>query len=277
MRRGTIRTKALGTPKDPALNASAKPTVAKSKRPVFLQPKQIIFDVDGVLVDVRGSFHRTTLETVRYFTKKRVTAHELQKWKNRSGYNDDWKLSTAWVQSLGGKQEYEEVKRKFVELYWGTNGNRGNVEREKWLLPRPQLRRLAARADLAIFTGRVRKELDYTLDRCGVREFFGHIVTAEDVQKPKPDPEGLLAILNGRDPNKAVYVGDNVDDALAAQAAGMAFIGVVSPQIERSRARATLLRQFGAKAIVAHVKELESQLASPIGTTRGHDSARAAN
>ncbi len=250
--------------------------MANSKRPVFLQPELIIFDVDGVLVDVRGSFHRTTLETVRYFTKKRVTAHELQKWKNRSGYNDDWKLSTAWVQSLGGKYEYEEVKRKFVELYWGTNGNRGNVEREKWLLPRPQLRRLAARADLAIFTGRVRKELDYTLDRCGVRGFFSRIVTAEDVQRPKPDPEGLLAILNGRDPGGAVYVGDNVDDALAAQAAGMAFIGVVSPRMERSRARATLLRQLRAKAIVAHVRDVESLLLSHTGTARASQSAPAA-
>ncbi len=224
------------------------------------QPEVIIFDVDGVLVDVRGSFHRTTLETVRHFTKKRVTPHDLQKWKNQSGYNDDWKLSTAWVQSLGAKRQYDEVKQKFVELYWGTNGDRGNVEREKWLLPPPKLRRLAARAELAIFTGRVRKELDYTLDRCGVREFFARIVTAEDVAKPKPDPEGLLAILNGRDPATAVYVGDNVDDALAAQAAGMPFIGIVAPEIEHSRTRAALLRKMGAKAILKSVKELEPRL-----------------
>lgn len=227
-----------------------------------LQPEVIIFDVDGVLVDVRGSFHRTTLQTVHHFTRKRVTTHELHQWKNKSGYNDDWKLSTAWVQSLGGKFEYDEVKRRFVELYWGTNGDRGNVQREKWLLPKPQLRRLAARAELAIFTGRVRKELDYTLDRCGVREFFARIVTAEHVTKPKPDPEGLLTILDGRDAEKAVYVGDNVDDAHAAKAAGMPFIGVVSPDIEHSRARATLLRKLGAKLILEHVNELESRLSS---------------
>lgn len=243
----------------------------QKRKPTF-HPDVIIFDVDGVLVDVRGSFHRTTLETVRHFTRKRVTPHDLQKWKNQSGYNDDWKLSTAWVQSLGGKHEYDEVKRKFVELYWGTNGDRGNVEREKWLLPRPQLRRLAARAELAIFTGRVRKELDYTLNRCGVREFFGHIVTAEDVAKPKPDPEGLLAILNGRDPASAVYVGDNVDDALAAHAADMPFIGIVSPEIEHSRTRAALLRKMGAKAILKSVKELETRIAPPAAPAGGRAS-----
>jgi HAD superfamily phosphatase len=234
--------------------------VPKPKIQPILQPEVIIFDVDGVLVDVRGSFHRTTLETVHFFTKKRVTPHDLQKWKNQSGYNDDWKLSTAWVQSLGGKHEYDEVKQKFVELYWGTNGDSGNVEREKWLLPKPRLRRLAARAELAIFTGRVRKELDYTLERCGVREFFGHIVTAEDVKKHKPDPEGLLAILNGRDPSRAVYIGDNVDDALASKAAGMSFVGIVSAEIERSRERAAILKQLGAKAILGHVKEVEGIL-----------------
>ncbi len=239
----------------------AHSTVPTQNKKLTFQPDVIIFDVDGVLVDVRGSFHRTTLETVRHFTKKRVTPRELQKWKNQSGYNDDWKLSTAWVRSLGGKQEYDEVKRKFIELYWGANGDGGNVEREKWLLPRPQLRRLAARAELAIFTGRVRKELDFTLERCCVREFFGRIVTAEDVGKPKPDPEGLLAILNGRDPSTAVYVGDNIDDAQAAQAARMPFVGIVAPEIEHSRTRAALLRKMGAKAIMKSVKELEARIA----------------
>ncbi len=82
-------------------------------------PEVIIFDIDGVLVDVRGSFHRTVIETVRFFTGKRVTRAELHHWKSQSGFNDDWKLSTAWVHSLGGKAPYEEVKSKFVQLYWG--------------------------------------------------------------------------------------------------------------------------------------------------------------
>ena len=33
----------------------------------------IIFDVDGVLVDVRQSFHRTLIQTIEYFTGRRVT------------------------------------------------------------------------------------------------------------------------------------------------------------------------------------------------------------
>jgi HAD superfamily phosphatase len=224
------------------------------------QPTLIIFDVDGVLVDVSGSFHQTVLETVKHFTGKRVTLADLHRWKNRGGYNDDWKLSTAWVQSLGGKFEFEEVKHKFVEIYWGVNGKRGTVAKEKWLLPRASLRRLSKQAELAIFTGRVWDELDYTLDRCKTREFFPQIVTAEDVKQPKPSPEGLLAILKGRDPETAIYLGDNVDDALASQSARAPFIGVLPRGSHERRHRGPILRKLGAKAILGEVTELEDWL-----------------
>jgi HAD superfamily phosphatase len=224
------------------------------------KPSLIIFDVDGVLVDVSGSFHQTVVETVKHFTGKRATLAELHRWKNRSGYNDDWKLSTAWVQSLGGKFEYDEVKRKFVEIYWGKNGKRGNVRREKWLLSRASLRRLAKNAELALFTGRVWDELDYTLDRCKTRNFFSQIVTAEDVKTPKPAPEGLVTILKGRDPKTAVYLGDNVDDALASQSAGVPFIGILPRGSMERRQRGPILRKLGAVAILGEITEFENWL-----------------
>lgn len=223
------------------------------------RPSLIIFDVDGVLVDTRESFQRTTLETVQLFTGKRVTRKELHRWKNRPGFNDDWKLSTAWVRSLGGDFEYDEVKRRFQKLYWGENGH-GNVSREKWLLPSSALRRLAKRAELSIFTGRTRPELDHTLDRWKIREFFRQIVTVENVSRGKPDPEGLLKILRGRAPSTVLYVGDNVDDALAARSARMPFVGVLPPRSEERRQRGALLRRLEAKAILGEISDLEAWL-----------------
>jgi HAD superfamily hydrolase (TIGR01548 family) len=222
-------------------------------------PAVIIFDVDGVLVDVRGSFQKTTLETVEFFTGKKVTRAELHEWKNRPGYNDDWKLSTAWVRSLGGDAEYDEVKRKFVELYWGHNGD-GNVKNEKWLLPQASVRRLADRAELALFTGRTQKELEYTLARCKCRAFLRHVVTVEDVRLPKPDPEGLLKVLGGRDATAALYVGDNIDDALAARAARVPFVGVLPRDGEERPQRAERLKELGAQVILRHIRELEPWL-----------------
>ena len=222
-------------------------------------PEVIIFDIDGVLVDVAESFHRTVLETVTHFTGKRVSRAELHRWKNQSGFNDDWKLSTAWVRSLGGRSEYDEVKAKFVDLYWGENG-KGNVSREKWMLSRPVLRRLAKRSELALFTGRIRIETDYTLDRCRVREFFRTIVTVEDVKRPKPNPEGLRKIMNGRDPGKAIYLGDNVDDAIASRAAQIPFVGILPRAGGVRGERGSQLEKFGAMTILESVADFEAWL-----------------
>jgi len=220
----------------------------------------IIFDVDGVLVDTRRSFQRTTLETVRLLTSKRVTLSQLHRWKNRPGFNDDWKLSHAWVNQLGRNIEYEEVKRLFVEIYWGKNGKDGNVRGEKWLLPPAALKRLAMIAPLAIFTGRVNRELAYSLDRWKVRECFERIITVEDVSKTKPDPEGLLKIVAGRNPGRAIYVGDNIDDAAAAKAAKIPFVGVLPRRSAERRHRGTRLKELGALTILGEIRELGSWL-----------------
>jgi HAD superfamily hydrolase (TIGR01548 family) len=228
----------------------------------------IIFDVDGVLVDTRGSFQRTTLETVRQLTSKRVTRSELHRWKNRPGFNDDWKLSHAWVNDLGKDLSYEDVKRHFVEIYWGKNGRDGNVRREKWLLSRAVLKRMAKIAPLALFTGRVYKELDYTLDRWKVRDCFERIVTVEDVSKPKPDREGLIKILDGRDPSTAIYVGDNVDDALAAKAARVPFVGILPPRSWERRHRGSRLKELGALTILDEIEALGKWLKKYVAVPR---------
>ncbi|MFY9531264.1 MAG: HAD-IA family hydrolase [Candidatus Acidiferrales bacterium] len=223
-------------------------------------PQIIIFDVDGVLVNVRESFHRTVLETVRHFTRRRVSRYQLYAWKNRPGYNDDWKLSHAWVRTLGGgRHSFEEVKRKFQEIYWGAHYN-GNVARERWLLPAATLRRLARRAELSIFTGRTRQELDHTLDKFRTRSFFRTIITVEDVAKGKPNPEGLLRILDGRPVSTALYVGDNVDDATAAHNAGVPFLGILANRSEAHRHGRARLLKLGARAVLPDIRAIESWL-----------------
>jgi len=219
----------------------------------------IIFDVDGVLVDVRGSFHRSTIQTVRHFTGKRVTISGIQQWKSKSGFNDDWKLSTAWTRQLGGSAEYEEVKAQFMKFYWG-DGKTGNVLREEWLVPVRKLKMWAAHHELALFTGRTRKELTHTLDRLKVAKFFDRIVTMDDINRLKPHPDGLIRILNGRDPSTAVYLGDNIDDALASQRARVPFLGVLPRGSRARQLRGRALRDLGALAILHSATELDDWL-----------------
>jgi HAD superfamily hydrolase (TIGR01548 family) len=240
-------------PSSPLSKGRSAPNVT----PHLAPPKLIIFDVDGVLVDVRGSFHRSIIDTVRHFTGKRVTYADIQQWKRRTGYNDDWRLTTDWVASLGGNAKYAQVKRAFQKIYWGVDGKRGNVWRERWLVPRHRLERWAKHADLALFTGRTRRELRHTLERFGMSDLFGQIVTMNDVENLKPHPEGLLRLLGGADPHTAIYLGDVLDDALAARSAGIPFYGVLARGSDAHRVRAAQLREHGSRAILHSTNELE--------------------
>jgi HAD superfamily hydrolase (TIGR01548 family) len=227
-------------------------------------PQILIFDVDGVLVDVRGSFHKSTLDTVEHYTGRRFRPADILRWKNQRGYNDDWKLTTDWVCSLGVRVTYADVKAQFQKFYWGTNGS-GNVALEKWLASAALLRRLARRAELAVFTGRTRRELRHTFARAGAVRHFQSIVTLDDVAQSKPAPDGLFKILAGRDPASAIYLGDNVDDAAAARASGVAFYGVLARGSAARRVLAPKLLELGARGILHHVNDVERLLRATQG------------
>ena len=79
----------------------------------------------------------------------------------------------------------------------------------------------------------------------------------DDVTKGKPDPEGLRLLLDGTAPSGALYLGDNIDDALSAKRARVPFLGVLPFGSEAHRARAARLRELGALKILHNVRELE--------------------
>src|SRR6266851_3107883 len=140
---------------------TGKPTRAGASRKTMkklLRPQILIFDVDGVLVDVRGTYWRSALETVRYITGKRVTYAELHRWKSKPGFNDDWSMVSAWVSSLGHPTSYEEARAAFEKFYWGSDGKPGNVRNEKLMVTPKQIERWAQRFELNLFTGRTRQE-----------------------------------------------------------------------------------------------------------------------
>lgn len=244
-----------------------KPTPHKSKTPAFRKtlatpPKILIFDVDGVLVDVRGTYWKSALETVRSLTGKRVTYAELHKWKSKPGFNDDWSMVSAWVTALGKPVSYEEARYAFEKFYWGTDGKPGNVRNEKILVSPLQIEKWAQRFELNLFTGRTRQEFSYTFERWPATKCFRTIITMDDAPK-KPHPEGLQIILGGRDPATALYVGDNIDDALAAREAGVPFLAIIARRGDRYRERAARFRELGALALLPRATDLDSLLPSP--------------
>jgi HAD superfamily phosphatase len=243
-------------------NKSSVPAKRAPRRNKTLstQPQILIFDVDGVLVDVRGTYWRSALETVHYLTGKRVTYSELHHWKSKPGFNDDWAMVSAWVTSLGKPISYEEARAAFSRFYWGSDGQPGNVRNEKLIVTPRQIERWARRFELNLFTGRTRQEFSFTFERWPATKHFRTVITMDDVQRIKPHPEGLQKILGERDPATALYLGDNIDDALAARDAGVPFMAIIAPGEHRFRQRAARFHELGALALLPRAANLNAWL-----------------
>jgi len=218
---------------------------------VTIDPEVIVFDMDGVLVDVRESYRETIVRTVEHFTGKTVPRRLIQDFKNRGGWNNDWELSQRLCAEHGVEVRYDAVVAYFNHLFL----EQGLIHRERWL-PRPGfIEDLAKHYTLAIFTGRNTPELGITLDREGCRHRF-LTVTSDDVTRFKPDPEGLLKIMAAHPGRELLYIGDSVDDARSARAAGVPFVGIAAADPEL----AGLLQNERALAVLDDINELEGLL-----------------
>jgi len=76
---------------------------------------------------------------------------------------------------------------------------------------------------LALFTGVEKTMMEYTLNPFKLSEFFQVRITADDVQKSKPDPEGINLALSRikADAKDSMYVGDSPADIVAGRRAGV--------------------------------------------------------
>ncbi len=182
--------------------------------------------MDGVLVEVTESYCASIQATVKHFTGSEPTRPEIQDWKNRGGYNDDWKLSHSMILERGAQPTYDEVVHHFQKLFLGEN-NDGLILREEWVAKDGLFERLAINNTLSVFTGRFRWEANLTLDRF-LPGVFNPIVGVDDVTNAKPNPEGLLKIRDTVPHKNIWYIGDTVDDARASSAAKVPFIGIAA-------------------------------------------------
>ena len=75
--------------------------------------------------------------------------------------------------------------------------------------------------------------MKFILDAFSLRPYFEMVVTALDVQNPKPHPESVRQILDAFHLRKeeAVFLGDSEIDRRTAEAADIRFIAYKNPQI----------------------------------------------
>ena len=212
----------------------------------------LVFDMDGVLVDVTESYRETIVRTVEHFTGRRIERASIQEYKNAGGWNNDWMLSQRICRDLGVEVEYQTVVDYFNDLFL----NRGMIHRERWLPKNGFFETLCERYDLAIFTGRTQLEAGVTLERERCRDRFEAIIAADDVENAKPHPEGLLKIGARYPGRQLTYAGDTVDDARSARAANVPFIGVVGPETPKRDDVVALLEAEGATRVLRDINEI---------------------
>src|SRR3569833_3217092 len=223
--------------------------------------------MDGVLVEVSESYREAIRETVKHFTGELVSHDEIQNFKNAGGWNNDWLLSQRLIRDRGQHIEYADVVDYFNRVFLGENGD-GLIRREKWMPDPGLLERLSEQLSLAIFTGRAKYEADVTLARYAAQIPFEPIVCDESVANPKPAPDGLHVIMQHYPEKEIWYLGDTVDDARSAAAAGVPFIGVSTRHNPRHAEICSLLRDFGAFAVLDDINQLETLVSSTVQNVR---------
>ncbi|WP_193100174.1 HAD family hydrolase [Burkholderia sp. Z1] len=106
---------------------------------------------------------------------------------------------------------------------------------------------------VAIVSSKFRYRIDAILALNGLQALVDVLIGGEDVQRHKPDPEGLVLALArlGVPAGAAIYVGDHAVDAQAAERAGMPFVGAVSGMTSFDA-----WTRAGKQAVNTHIGEL---------------------
>ncbi|MBC8228023.1 HAD family phosphatase [bacterium] len=195
--------------------------------------KAIIFDFDGVIADTEP-IHLKMFQRVLAEEEITLTAEEYhQKYLAL----DDKGCFSAVLNDNGrevNKNLVEDmIRRKSVYFDEYVKDNiiifPGVVD---------FVRKVAEKHLLVIASGALRHEVEFGLEAAGIRQEFQAIVSAEDVEKSKPNPEPFLKALqelnNIRDsssqiqPSECLVIEDSLHGVAAAHEAGMKCLAVTN-------------------------------------------------
>ncbi len=216
----------------------------------------VVFDMDGVLVDVENSYRLAIKKTYEHFSGQELLTEKIQEAKNLGGLNNDWDLTEYLLEQSGILIEKNLIIEKFQEFYFGQNGE-GFIQNEELLICKNVLKNLAKNHQLAVFTGRPKKEALFTLEFFGIKKFFSEIISMDDLDNDlqKPNPYGLFMLMSKLKPKNVFYFGDTIDDMQAAASAKVQGIGVLTKQ-NKSGEFKKLLKTNGAMVVLNNVNDV---------------------
>ena len=174
----------------------------------------VIFDCDGVMFDTRRSNQEYYNRILREFGKPDMTPAQFA---YAHMHTVDEALAHLFEEpdllAAAGAYRRQMSYLPFLEF----------MEIEPGL--KPLLHRLRPQYRTAIATNRT-DTMNRVLHTHALEGLFDLVVTAVDVERPKPHPDQLYKILGHFhiQPDQALYIGDSPLDEMAAVKAGVSFV-----------------------------------------------------
>ena len=175
--------------------------------------KGIFFDLDGTIADTELVVIMTMLSFVETYTpNQKVTLHQLLK------------ISGPPIKdTLHQYFPNEDVEKLIPEF-----ATKAREFYPKYAVAFPHIQTVIQRIkDKGIATGivtsKLRRNALLTLDVIGMKDTFDWIITLDEVNHPKPNPDGLHQCLQHfqLNPEEVLFVGDTIYDYQAGKNAGV--------------------------------------------------------
>jgi len=175
--------------------------------------KAILFDLDGVLIDSFDFLWNTFNETLEKFGKKSVSKREYKE--------KYWGRDTR---SNFGKFGLGDDAIKYRRAQYKSHIKEIRVFPEA----RKILESLSKKLKLGLVTNSRAAVVHKILEYSNLKNYFDVIVTGDDVDRGKPDPEMIIKACEslGLDQSEVIVVGDTRSDVLAGKSAGCAVVGL---------------------------------------------------
>jgi HAD superfamily hydrolase (TIGR01549 family) len=177
-----------------------------------IKPEAILFDMDGVLVDSVHAWLTSLNNTLDKFNHDKITRDDfIYKYWGHDLHNTLDILGVNQSAAIICNDEYKK--------------NLNNVK----LLPdvKTTLKKLNSYKK-GIITNTPRNQTDMLLKKFDLNKYFNTIITSDDVNFGKPNPEIVIKACKDLDvkPSKVFSIGDTRSDIEAGKAAGCTGIGL---------------------------------------------------
>jgi pyrophosphatase PpaX len=199
--------------------------------------KGIIFDLDGVIYDITEAIKKAVDDGIEKYKLENINrddvmeeiAHLIEEIQNypvpKILLNSFELLQVKFLENLSF------FKKLRIAIFLFNQFNKYKEEESTLfkgidkLLPK-----LAKNVKLAILTNNKSQYAEEVLEKFNISEYFNLIIGFNDVTNVKPNPEGIIKILDkwNLKPSDAIFIGDMTTDVDAGKAAKVKMICVAS-------------------------------------------------